>query len=45
MLEVLWVDKYRPRNLEDLYHPEISGTLMDLAKTNDFPVSLRLFST
>lgn len=39
MLETLWIDKYRPKNIDNLdYHPEITATLKDLAKTTDFPV-------
>ncbi|ORY28295.1 P-loop containing nucleoside triphosphate hydrolase protein [Naematelia encephala] len=34
----LWVDKYRPRNLDDLhYHPELSSRLRSLAASGDFP--------
>ncbi|KAL7413247.1 P-loop containing nucleoside triphosphate hydrolase protein [Mrakia frigida] len=34
----LWVDKYRPRKLEDLnYHPELSSRLRSLAAASDFP--------
>ncbi|KZP00493.1 P-loop containing nucleoside triphosphate hydrolase protein [Calocera viscosa TUFC12733] len=34
----LWVDKYRPRSLEDLhYHPELSARLRSLAGSGDFP--------
>ena len=44
MLERLWVDKHRPKRLENLYHPEVSETLRDLAKTNDFPVNPIIFS-
>lgn len=36
---MLWIDKYRPHDLKDLYYPEISATLSDLAQTNDFPVN------
>ena len=39
MLETLWVDKYRPRTLNDLtYHEDVNMTLRQLATTNDFPV-------
>lgn len=40
MIEPLWVDKYRPKKIDRLYHEEITETLKDLAKTNDFPVSI-----
>ncbi|KAL7665401.1 AAA+ ATPase domain-containing protein [[Candida] zeylanoides] len=34
----LWVDKYRPRQLDQLsYHPEITAKLRALASTGDFP--------
>ncbi|KAK1924971.1 putative subunit of DNA replication factor C (RF-C) [Papiliotrema laurentii] len=34
----LWVDKYRPRTLDDLhYHPELSSRLRSLAASGDFP--------
>ncbi|KAG9126729.1 Replication factor C (RF-C) subunit [Ceratobasidium sp. 392] len=34
----LWVDKYRPRTLDDLnYHPELSARLKSLAGSGDFP--------
>ncbi|RSH78272.1 Replication factor C (RF-C) subunit [Apiotrichum porosum] len=34
----LWVDKYRPRSLDDChYHPELSSRLKSLAASGDFP--------
>ncbi|BEJ14706.1 hypothetical protein CspHIS471_0404730 [Cutaneotrichosporon sp. HIS471] len=34
----LWVDKYRPRTLDDLsYHEELSSRLRSLAASGDFP--------
>ncbi|WWD01204.1 hypothetical protein V866_008145 [Kwoniella sp. B9012] len=34
----LWVDKYRPRSLDELhYHPELSSRLRSLAASGDFP--------
>jgi len=34
----LWVDKYRPRTLDDLhYHPNLSSRLRSLAASGDFP--------
>ena len=45
MLETLWVDQYRPKNLNELsYHSEITQILRELSSTDDFPVSLHLFS-
>ncbi len=35
---MLWVDKYRPNEVNDLtYHPEVSKRLKNLAKSNDLP--------
>ena len=37
-MEKLWIDKYRPKKLEDLhYHTELSGKLSKLAECNNFP--------
>ena len=37
-MERLWIDKYRPKKLEDLYyHKELSGKLTKLAETQNFP--------
>ena len=45
MLETLWVDKYRPRTLNDLtYHEDVNMTLRQLASTDDFPVNIFSFS-
>lgn len=34
----LWVDKYRPRTLDQLtYHDSITNSLRALAKSGDFP--------
>ncbi|WWC60954.1 uncharacterized protein I303_103531 [Kwoniella dejecticola CBS 10117] len=34
----LWVDKYRPRSLDELhYHPELSSRLRSLSASGDFP--------
>ena len=37
-MEKLWIDKYRPKKLEDLhYHTELSGKLSKLAGSINFP--------
>ena len=34
----LWIDDYRPRNLQKLtYHPELTNTLTKLAANQEFP--------
>lgn len=38
-MEQLWVDRYRPKTMEELtYHPELTTVLTQLSETNDFPV-------
>lgn len=40
-MEQLWVDKYRPRTLDELtYHHDLTKVLSQLAETNDFPVRI-----
>ena len=44
-MDPLWVDKYRPRSLEQLdHHPQITQVLAQLAETRDFPVKKASFS-